>query len=72
MGKCSANFSSCLSVFSSSLVGILMSILSGGASLLASSSSSELSLPLSRGPHSLQSVTSESGMSRPYSGLGSL
>ena len=37
----------------------------------SSSSSSELSLPSSIGPHSLRSVTSESGISRPYSGLGS-
>ena len=70
MGNCSANFSSCLSVLSSSLVGILMSMLSGCPLLLASSSS-EL-FPLSMGPHSLQLVTSESGISRPSSGLGIL
>ena len=69
-GNCSANFSSCLSVLSSSLVGILMSILSARPLLLASSSS-EL-FPLSMGPHSLRSVTSESGISRPSSGLGML
>ena len=42
--------------------------------LLATSSSSlsELSFPSSMGPHSLRSVTSESGISRPYSGGGSL
>ena len=37
VGICSASFSSCLSVFSSSLVGILMSMLSGQPSLLVSS-----------------------------------
>ena len=60
-GNCSANFSNCLSVFSSSCMGILISILSGCASLLVLSSS-ELSRPLSMGPHSLQSTTLESGM----------
>ena len=37
IGICSASFSSCLSLFSSSRVGILMSILSGCPSLLLSS-----------------------------------
>ena len=62
----SANFSSCFLVFSSSLVGILMSILSGCPSLLLSLLSlRSVSLsPSSMGPHSLQSVTSESGMLR--------
>ena len=66
VGINSANVSSCLLLFSSSLVGILISMLSGGALLLLlPCSSSELSLPLLMGPHSLQSVTSESGMWRP-------
>ena len=49
-------------------------MLSGCVSLLVSSWSlwSESSLPSSMGPHSLRSVTSESKISRPYSGLGSL
>ena len=68
-GNCSASFSNCLSVFSSSLVGILISMLSGWLLVL---SLSELSLPSSMGPHSLQSVTSESGISNPISGLGIL
>ena len=74
VGNCSANFSSCLSDFSSSLVGILMSMLSGWPILWASSSSSssEVSFLSSMGPHSLQSTTSESGMSRPYDEEGSL
>ena len=53
----------------------LMSMLSGWPVLLASSSSpslSELSLPSLMGPHSLRSVTSESGISRLYSSGGSL
>ena len=40
--------------------------------LASSSSSSELSLLLLMGPHSLRSVTSKSGIFRPYSGRGSL
>ena len=39
---------------------------------VSSSSSSESLFPSSIGPHSLQSVTSESGMSSPYVGGGSL
>ena len=38
----------------------------------SSSSSSESSSPLSIGPHSLRSVTSESGISSPYADGGSL
>ena len=75
VGNCSANFSSCLSDFPSSLVGILILMLSGQPMLFvssSSSSSSELSLPSSTGPHSLQLVTSKSRMSRPYSDGGSL
>ena len=68
-GNCSANFSNCLSVFSSSAEGILMLMLSGW---LLVSSSSELYFPSSMGPHSLRSVTSESGISTPTSGLGIL
>ena len=50
-----------------------MSMLSGWPVLLvSSSSSSELSSLSSMGPHSLRSVTSEPGISRPYSGRGSL
>ena len=45
-GNCSANFSNCLSVFSSSWVGILISMLSGCASLLVSPSSSEMFWPV--------------------------
>ena len=63
----SANFPSCFSLFSSSLVETLMSMLSGRPSRLVSSSSLLSERPLSMGPHSLQSVTSESGMSRPKS-----
>ena len=64
MGMDSANFSSCLSLLSSSLVGILMSMLSSQPSLLLSSISLWSESSLSMGPHLLQLVTSESGMSR--------
>ena len=72
VGMDSARFSSCLSFFTSSSVGILMSMLSGQPVLLLSLWSlwSESSLLI--GPHSLQSVTSESGMLRLYSSGGSL
>ena len=72
VGMDSASFSSCPSLFSSSLVGILMSMLSGGPSLLLSSMLLWLDSALSMGPHSLQSVTSESEMLSSYSSVGSL
>ena len=72
MGINSASFSSCLSLFSSSSVGILMSMLSGWPMLLLSSMSLWSESLLLIGPHSLQSVTSESGMLRLYSLGGSL
>ena len=70
VGINSASFPSCFSLFSSSLVETLMSILSGFFLLFAPSSS--LSLPSSMGPQVLGSVTSSSGISRQKSLVGSL
>ena len=52
----SASFSSCLSDFSSSLEGILISMLSGCPSLLLSSMSLWLDFSPLMGPQSLQST----------------
>ena len=70
VGIDSASFPNCFSLFSSSLVETLMSILSGLFSLFMSSSS--LSFLSSMGPQVLGSVTSLSGMSRQKSSVGSL
>ena len=67
VGIDSANFPSCFLLFSSSLVETFMSMLSGLPLLLVSSSWCLSECPSSMGPHSLQSVTSESGMLRPKS-----
>ena len=72
VGMDSANCSSCLSLFSSSLVEILMSMLSGWFVLLQSLLSLSLELLLSIGLHLFQLVTLWSGMSRLYSSVGSL
>ena len=72
VGMDSANFSSCCSLFSSSLEGILMSMLSGWPSLLTSSTLLWSESSLLVGPHSLWPVTLESSMSRLYSLVGSL
>ena len=70
VGINSASFPNCFSLFSSSLVETLMSILSGFFSLFASSLS--LSFPSSMGPQVLGSVTSLSGISRQKPSVGSL
>ena len=70
VGINSASFPNCFSLFSSALVGILISMLSGFFSLLVSSSS--LSFQSSVGPQVLGSVTSLSGISRQKSSVGSL
>ena len=70
VGINSASFPNCLSLLSSVSVGILISMLSGFLSLLASSSS--VSFPSSIGPQVLGSVTLLSEMSRQKSSVGSL
>ena len=70
VGINSASFPNCFSLFSSSLVETLMSILSGSFLLLMSSLS--LSFLSSKGPQVLESVTSSSGISRQKSSVGSL
>ena len=72
VGMDSANFSSCLLLFSSSRVGILMLILSGCPSLLVSLTSLWSEVAPLIGPHLHWSVTSLSGMLRLYSSVGSL
>ena len=70
VGIDSASFPSRFSLFSSTSVGTLMSILSGYFLLFASSSS--LSFLSSMGPQVLGLVTSLSGISRQKSSVGSL
>ena len=70
VGINSASFPNLFSLFSSSSVGTLISMLSGFFSLFSSSSS--LSFPSSIGPQVLGSVTSLSGISRQKSSVGSL